>query len=83
MVSEKLSQRENRTESVFEAVAAISEALEGNVRELQNIIEQAYLIAGKGMIEVRHSASRASLSQTVASAENARTSLMWQVSPAD
>ncbi len=72
----KLSQRENSEFCgiSFEAVAAISELpLEGNVRELQNIIEQAYLIAGKGMIEVRHLGLSRSLGQTVASAENVRT----------
>jgi len=48
----------------YEAVAAITELrLEGNVRELQNIIEQAFLIAGKGRIELEHLGLSRSLRQ--------------------
>lgn len=39
----------------YDALAALTALpLEGNVRQLQNFLEQAFLVAGKGRIEVRH-----------------------------
>ena len=53
----KLAEREGVEYSgiSYEALSMISALrLEGNVRELQNILEQAFLIAGKGHIEKFH-----------------------------